>query len=161
MKRLLLVPILTIAFVGCTPGWEYKIIETENQSHSESSSREILTRIECEVSETSLYVNIEIINKGADSLKIIPNLLQATDLKNEELLREDVVCLMASMSDTQDIVILDPTQSLKLMGVFEVDPLGFWGFSANRDLKIINIHLDGLTRGEKPIPMHFQLEWDL
>jgi hypothetical protein len=161
MRKTWIAALMLILFVGCDPGWRYKIknpaeIKSQRERYTVQETQGVETAIDCSLFSCGLSVNMEIVNRGDSPLSITPKLLRVVDAKGTDLLMERVGCV-GSKSD--DVVVLETEEKCELYGHFQVNPL--WGPFTNRDLKHLTIFMDGVARGEKHIPLKFSLEWDL
>jgi hypothetical protein len=157
MKRLIPVLILFLATIGCDPGWKYNIAGKGKQIHNSYITEDLLIKVDGSLFALLLSIDIEIMNKSKNPLKIDVEKLRAEDAKNVALAGS----FYCNNPDYSKVIILNPNQSCLLSADFEVNPLTRIFYRPNPDLRIINVYLDELVRKEKKISLHIQLQWDL
>jgi len=157
MKRLIPVLILSLATIGCDPGWKYNIVGKGKQIHNSYITEDLLIGIDGTLYAFLLGINIVIMNKGNNPLKIDVEKFRAEDAKNVALAGS----FHCNDPDNSKVIILNRNQSCLLSADFEVDPVTNLFYRPNPDLRTINVYMDELVREEKKISLHIQLQWDL
>jgi hypothetical protein len=146
---------------GCDPAWHYivrnpGVTQNSRQRYTVTATQGLETTVYCSLFAAGLTVEIEIVNSGSSPLSVDPKLLRVTDSKGAELSKNFVI---ADISKNDDIVILSNDHRCKLSAYFRVNPFwGPFGLFKNPDLEHLTISMDGLTRGEKQIPLQILLE---
>ena len=165
MIRSLRVSVLVaLAVAGCDPGWGYRTrdagaIQDGVIRYPIPETQGVEGTVSASLFSMGLMVEVKIVNRGSDPLQVNPELLRAVDERGSDLPKRWSMCAGTKRAE---VIVLNANQTYQLTGHFFVKPLsGPFGLFANRDLKLVTVFVDGLTRADQSIPLRFALEWKL
>jgi hypothetical protein len=155
--------IVTLAAAGCDPGWGYRTLHTGAaqdglNKYPIPETQGVEGTVSASLFSLGLRVTVNIVNRASEPLLVNPQLLRAVDARGADLAKRWSRCVGAS----EGIVVLNANQTCELTGGFGVNPLlGPFGLFPNRDLKLVTVFVDGLTRADRSIPLRVDLEWKM
>jgi hypothetical protein len=153
-----LLTLVVLASSGCDPGWGYRVpgatpIRDDGIRYRLEETGGVGGTVHGHLFAAGLTVEIDIVNRGISPLRVTPELLRAVDARGTPLPKAQY-----DDSQMQPQLVIAPDGTCRLRGDSRVNPLS--GIVANRNLKIITVFVDGISRAEQPIPLQVRLEWE-
>ena len=151
-----------LSTAGCDPGWTYRVPGASARPND--GSRYMLAETDGVAGTLrswmfagELVVEIEIVNQAGDPLHLDPESLRVVDARGALLQKLTGHHAWPSRwTSPAPGLIVEAGRSYRLSDEFLVDP--FSGILPNRDLKVITVYLDGLSRAGRAIPLRVTLE---
>jgi hypothetical protein len=160
--RVVLVVGMLVLESACDPGWGYHVSDSRlGAANSPARSEEIALVARGGLATSMLSVEIDVTNNGSGLLAVREGPFRVLDALNRPLpWYWGGPPARACENRGEKVVTLDRAQVCSTRGDFKVNPTAGPFGRRNTDLKTLTVVVDGLMRGNAPVPSSVTLDWN-